>query len=109
LLICSDDRGNSLGLVRFDLAEDEATISINLNPIARGRGLAGFIIIRTVDLLFKRYNISRVSAFIKPQNLRSVTAFERAGFSMKGHCSISGNEAQHYILTNEYLIIQSTQ
>ena len=107
LLICSDDWGNSLGLVRFDLAGDEAVMSINLNPGARGRGLAGLIIIRTVDELFKRSNISWVSAFIKPQNLRSATAFERAGFSMKGHCNIKGNEARHYMMTNADLIIQS--
>jgi len=107
LLICSDDKGNSLGLVRFDLAGDEAAISINLNPVARGRGLSGFIIIRTVDELFKRYNVSRVSAFIKPQNLRSAKAFERAGFSMDGPCNISGNEARHYMMTNEVLINQS--
>ena len=77
MLICSDDQGKSLGLVRFDLAGDEAIISINLDPRVRGQGLAGFIIIRTVDELFKRYSISRVSAFIKPQNLRSAKGIRK--------------------------------
>jgi RimJ/RimL family protein N-acetyltransferase len=106
MLICGDDRDNSLGLVRFDLAADEAIISINLDPRVRGRGLAGFIIIRAVDELFKRHNISRLSAFIKPQNLPSAKAFERAGFSMKGPCKIKGNEAWHYMMTNEDSICQ---
>ncbi|MHB8117233.1 MAG: UDP-2,4-diacetamido-2,4,6-trideoxy-beta-L-altropyranose hydrolase [Methanothrix sp.] len=107
MLICGNDRGNSLGLVRFDLAGDEAIISINLNPYMRGQGLAGFIIIRTLDELFKRYSIYRVSAFIKPQNLRSAKAFERVGFSIIGPCIIKGNEAWHYMMTNEDLISQS--
>ena len=98
LLICGNDQGNSLGLVRFDLAGDEAIISINLDPNMRGQGLASFIIIRTVDELLKRCNISTVSAFIKPQNLRSAKAFERAGFSEIGLTVIKGYEAQHYMI-----------
>ena len=98
LLICGNDQGKSLGLVRFDLSGDEAIISINLDPNMRGQGLAGFIIIRTVDELLKRCNISKVSAFIKPQNLRSAKAFERAGFSKIGLTAINGYEAQHYMI-----------
>ena len=101
LLICRDDNGNSLGHVRFDLAGDETIMSINLDPNMRGRGLAVFIIIRTVAELFRRYDISRVSAFIKPQNLRSAKAFERAGFSLKGSCNIRGSDALHYLMINE--------
>lgn len=98
LLICVNDQGNSLGLVRFDLAGDEAIISINLDLNIRGQGLAVFIIIRTVDELLKRCNISKVSAFIKTQNLRSAKAFERAGFSKIGLTAINGYEAQHYMI-----------
>jgi len=104
LLICRDDKGNSLGLVRFDLAGDETIMSINLDPNMRGQGLAVFIIIRTVAELFRRCNISRVSAFIKPQNLRSAKAFARAGFSMKGSCNMRGNEALHYLMINADLV-----
>ena len=103
-LICGNGKGDSLGLVRFDLAADEAVMSINLDPRARGRGLASFIIIRTVAELFRRYNISKVSAFIKPQSLRSARAFERAGFSIKGPCNVRGNEARHYMMINDDLV-----
>jgi UDP-2,4-diacetamido-2,4,6-trideoxy-beta-L-altropyranose hydrolase len=101
LLICGDDKGKCLGVVRFDLEEDEAIISINLDPGARGRGWGGFIIVRAVDVLFKRYHISKVSAFIKVQNHRSTKTFERAGFSKKGLCNIKGYEAWHYMLSNK--------
>ena len=107
LLICGDELGNSLGLVRFDLAGGEAIMSINLDPNMRGRGLAGFIIIRTIDELFKRCNISKVSALIMPQNLRSAKVFKRAGFSEIGTITIRGNEAGHYMINNDDLISQS--
>ena len=101
LLVCGNDRGQSLGLVRFDLAGDEATISINLDPRMRGQGLAAFIIVRAVDELFKRYSILRVSAFIKPRNLRSARAFVRAGFSDVGPTNVRGHKAWQYVMNRE--------
>ncbi len=98
LLVCGNDRGQSLGLVRFDLAGDKATISINLDPRMRGQGLASFIIVRAVDELFKRCGILQVSAFIKPQNLLSARAFVRAGFSDVGPTNIRGHKACQYVI-----------
>jgi len=100
MLICQDEIGNALGVVRFDIDSNEASVSINLDPEIRGRGWAGFIIIRAADELFKRHNISRLNAFIKLQNARSIKAFERAGFFRAGHCSIKGDEAWHYMMTD---------
>ena len=62
--------------------------------------MAGFIIIRAADELFKRHSISKLNAFIKIQNIRSIKAFERAGFLRIGLRSIKGNEAWHYVLAN---------
>lgn len=103
LLICGDGLGNPLGAVRFDISNDEATVSINLAPHARGQGWGSFVIIRTTDELFKRCNVCRVNAFIKPENQRSVRAFERAGFSKIGPCRIKENDALHFALFNEDL------
>ena len=103
LLMCEDGPDRPFGLVRFDIAADEALISINLDPNMRGRGLGGFTIIRTVNELFKRYNISHVSAFIKPENLRSAKAFKMAGFSEVGTKAIKGNRALHYTMKKDDL------
>jgi UDP-2,4-diacetamido-2,4,6-trideoxy-beta-L-altropyranose hydrolase len=97
LLICTDNHGKSLGLVRFDIEGDEAIISVNIDRRFRGKGLASLIIIRTVDMLFEGSCISRVNAFIKQQNLRSMKAFEESGFSRIGLRNISENEAWHYV------------
>ncbi len=101
LLFCSDDKGKSLGMVRFDLDGDEAIISINLDPNMRGQGLAGFIIIRAIDEMLKRCSIFKVSAFIKPQNHRSAKVFERAGFSEIGPTTINGIRARHYMIDRQ--------
>lgn len=107
MLMCGYGPNHPFGVVRFDIAADEALISINLDPSMRGRGLGGFTIIRTVDELFKRYNerhnISVVSAFIKPENLRSAKAFKMAGFSEVGATIIPGKVALHYIMKNDDL------
>jgi UDP-2,4-diacetamido-2,4,6-trideoxy-beta-L-altropyranose hydrolase len=101
LLICQDELGNALGVVRFDIESDEAVVSINLNQEVRGTGWSGFIIMRATDELFKRrHDISKLNAFIKIQNIRSIRAFERAGFLRMGPCSIKGNEAWHYLMAN---------
>jgi RimJ/RimL family protein N-acetyltransferase len=104
LFICQDELDNALGVIRFDIDSDEAVISINLNPAEREMGWSGFLIIRAIDELFKSYNIFRINAFIKLQNVRSIKAFERAGFCRMGQRLIKGNEAWHYMITNSIFI-----
>jgi UDP-2,4-diacetamido-2,4,6-trideoxy-beta-L-altropyranose hydrolase len=103
LLICMDNKGHSFGIVRFDIQEDDALISINLDRNARGKGLAGLTIIRTVIELLKRRRISSVNAFIKPQNLRSIKAFERAGFTRISLKQVKGCDAWHYSIDAKIL------
>lgn len=104
LFICQDELENALGMIRFDIDSDEAMISINLNPAEREKGWSGFLIIRAIDELFKSHNIFRINAFIKLQNIRSIKAFERAGFCRMGQRLIKGNEAWHYMMTNSIFI-----
>ena len=73
-LLIGEIDGDKIGMVRFDQGE-ETEISINLNPLFRGRGL-GFALL-SVALA---YSSGPVSAQIKEENLASVRLFERAGF-----------------------------
>jgi UDP-2,4-diacetamido-2,4,6-trideoxy-beta-L-altropyranose hydrolase len=98
LLICMNIKGQAFGTVRFDIQEEDALISINLDRNARGKGLAALTIIRTLIELFKRRRISKVNAFIKPQNLSSIKAFKRAGFARIGLKQVKGSDAWHYAL-----------
>ncbi len=102
ILICTSDDGKPFGVVRFDLMGDEAIMSINLDSRFRGRGLASLIIVRTVDMLFEKSCVSKVNAFIKRQNRRSVRAFERSGFLRMDSKNIKGNDAWHYMISREH-------
>lgn len=106
LFIALDIEGHPVGQVRFEMDgsdgsdRSEATISISIDSNFRGRGLGSLVILRASEEIFKRRHISRINAFIKPQNRASIRAFEKAGFSAVGMKIIKGNEALHYIKEN---------
>jgi UDP-2,4-diacetamido-2,4,6-trideoxy-beta-L-altropyranose hydrolase len=97
LFVALDSEGHPLGQVRFELKGNEATISTGIDSNFRGRGLGGLVVLRAVDEIFKKRPISRINAFIKPGNLRSIRTFEKAGFCRAGIEIVKGNEAIHYI------------
>jgi len=97
LYIVQDVQNNSLGIVRFDLDGPYATISINLDRSARGRSLASPIITRAVENLFAEREIYGVNAFIRPNNIKSIRAFENSGFSFDDYKTVKGIEALQYI------------
>jgi RimJ/RimL family protein N-acetyltransferase len=79
LYVAVDDRG-PLGTARLDAGEDDhATISITIAPERRGEGLATPLIAAACARAG-----GPVVAIVKPENARSVRAFERAGFRRTG-------------------------
>ncbi len=99
LFIALDREGSPLGQVRFESEGNnaDAVISTSIDSSFRGRGMGSLIILRAAEELFRRRPISRINAFIKPQNRASIRSFERAGFIKVGMKIIKGNEALHYI------------
>ena len=91
LLILEHD-GRAAGQARFDLADERATISVALAPGARGRGLSTPAIIAALAAL--PMSVTGCDAFIKPDNTRSIRAFERAGFTERG----GDDQRRHYVL-----------
>jgi RimJ/RimL family protein N-acetyltransferase len=71
--------GQKIGMIRFDYAE-ETQVSININPVFRGRGLG-------YDLLSAALAYAPggpIVAGIRDENLASRRLFERAGFLLEG-------------------------
>ncbi|HIJ90250.1 MAG: UDP-2,4-diacetamido-2,4,6-trideoxy-beta-L-altropyranose hydrolase [Desulfobulbaceae bacterium] len=70
-----------LGLVRFDLGEGMAEISVNLAPGLRGQGL-GSVLIRTAcaRLFREEQGVGRIIALVKKENYASLRSFTKAGF-----------------------------
>ena len=71
--------GEPIGTVRLDLA-DVAIISITVAPEHRGRGLA----VPMIEAGCDKVQDMSVVAEIRPSNVASIRAFERAGFVPDG-------------------------
>ncbi|UCB56935.1 MAG: UDP-2,4-diacetamido-2,4,6-trideoxy-beta-L-altropyranose hydrolase [Candidatus Omnitrophota bacterium] len=74
-----------LGVIRFALAGDSATASVNLNPDFFGRGLGTRLIRQGTEKLFQEAKtLKRVIAEIKRGNIASQKAFLKAGYEPRG-------------------------
>ena len=91
LFVAVEHEGRLVGQVRFDLAGDEATISVSLAPSARGKGYGTeAIALGSQEIL--RSKAKMVHAYIKPGNESSVKAFVKAGFQMAGEAVVRGQQ-----------------
>jgi UDP-2,4-diacetamido-2,4,6-trideoxy-beta-L-altropyranose hydrolase len=84
--------------VRFELADDEAIISVSVSAKLRGRRYASAILRRASREIFRSAPVERVVAFIKSSNTASQRAFERAGFIHAEDTVEEGEPAAKYIL-----------
>ncbi len=77
--------GIATGMVRFDLlSSTSAEISININPMMRGKGLGSAILIEACQYGKNTLNLSEITAEIKAENRSSIKIFENAGFELSG-------------------------
>lgn len=80
ILIGVNNNSVSIGLIRYDIQDDRAIISINIDYRYRGLGY-GTTLIKLGNQYLKRESaVSIVIAFIRPSNLPSIKAFKKAGF-----------------------------
>ena len=81
LLICYDEIKEKVGIVRFDIENTQTLISINLNPLKRGRGLSSQCLTESIKFFISNYNLNgRIVAIIKEENIRSIKSFKSSGF-----------------------------
>ena len=97
ILIAENDEGTPVGQIRFDLrADGEAEIAISIAKSWRGRGLAA-VLIRQAQSGLSGGRCPRLHAYVKPENVASVKAFEKGGFKQAGIARVRGNAAVHLI------------
>ena len=84
LLIGESDDG-PLGVLRYDITQDVATVSIYLDPARLGLGY-GSSLLTCAEQWLRRFRpaVGRVRAEIRPENARSRGAFANAGFQPSG-------------------------
>jgi len=86
-----------LGQVRFEVDGLEAVIDVSLDCRYRGSGYGKLLTQKAVRQLFVTTGVREVHAFVKPDNIRSRRAFERAGFKEVGLAEQKGTKAVHYV------------
>jgi RimJ/RimL family protein N-acetyltransferase len=73
------NKKKKIGVVRFNIKSKYALVSINLNPVMRGKGLSYILLAAGIKKFFKFKKINLI-AEIKKNNLASVNCFLKNGF-----------------------------
>lgn len=81
--------GLPAGQVRFSSTDDgDCAVSIYLLPPYPGRGIGVRVLGDACERAFHELDVTRVLAYIRSENLRSIKAFRKAGFldAVVAHC-----------------------
>lgn len=95
-LLVLEVNGVPAGQARLDVHEDEAELSFALAPDFRGRGLGAVLVERAAGHACAQLGVRAVRAIAKAANVRSLKAFERAGFERAGEETIAGAPCIHF-------------
>jgi UDP-2,4-diacetamido-2,4,6-trideoxy-beta-L-altropyranose hydrolase len=85
--------GEPVGVVRFQIKEESAVLSVNVAPHFRGEGRGKELILFSTRDLVRAHLVQWVDAFVKPENQASVRLFEASGFHRNGKERIAGQDA----------------
>lgn len=96
--VAEDDRARPIGQVRFQIVDDTAIISVSLVPERRGQGYGAEVIRLGARQLFDSTQVTRIHAYIKPDNTPSIHAFTKAGFVDAGTIAVQECPALQFTL-----------
>ena len=85
ILICEDVISKEkIGVVRFDIVDNESTVSINLAPNMRGKNFSVICLTKSINFFSNiAPKIKKDNATIKTSNIRSQKAVAKAGFMFR--------------------------
>lgn len=95
--IAVDSDNCPVGQIRYQIEEKSAVVSVSVAPTSRGNGY-GTEIIQSGSLeIWNTTAIMCIHAYIKPDNVASLRAFEKAGFEDAGTVSMGESLARHLV------------
>ncbi|MEB3828470.1 UDP-2,4-diacetamido-2,4,6-trideoxy-beta-L-altropyranose hydrolase [Phormidium sp. CCY1219] len=86
-----------IGQVRYEIRNQEATISLGLAEPFRGRGYGSRIMLLICQKIEQDAAIKKIHAYAKPNNLASINVFLKSGFQNTGETIVKGQPALHLI------------
>lgn len=92
-----------VGQVRYDIASNEAAISISILKQFRGKGIGASVIWLSAKRIFESSDITKIHAYVKYKNKVSVSAFLKANFRTYDTTSVNNQQAIHLILSRDDL------
>jgi len=97
IFIGEDASGIAVGQLRFNFKGEKAVLSVSVAPGRRSEGWGGALITFGALSLARGYQVSRIAAFVKPENQASVRLFQKSGFRQIGVERIAGQTALHFV------------
>lgn len=88
-----------IGQIRFDFDEEYPVISISLNKKYRGLGLSKYLLYKGMEFL---EDYDSVVAYIKKDNLKSISFFKSMGFKKESEVVIKDSHAFKFIKEKYY-------
>ena len=86
-LLIAEEEGRKISVVRFDIEEEKSTakISINLNPLERGKRLSSTVISKSISYfnIINNKRIKTIIAEIKENEIVNKRSFMKCGFKLK--------------------------
>jgi len=92
-----------VGQVRFEMKDEEATISISVKKEYRKRNFGSKIIKVSTQKIFDSTKTKKVHSYIKIENTASVLAFQKANYKILGRCNIKDYNSFHLVKEREEL------
>jgi UDP-2,4-diacetamido-2,4,6-trideoxy-beta-L-altropyranose hydrolase len=101
--IAMDAAGDTLGQIRFEISDAEATVSFTIETAHRGFGYGGILIKKGCEQLLQMRKVDSVHAYVKPDNKASIRCFYFAGFAAVGETWIKDQKALHYVWKESHI------
>ncbi len=102
LIFIAMDQDRPIGLLRYEIANKSAVLSVSLDRQFRGRGYGTAILSLGLEELFRATRVEKVKAYVRPGNLASVTLFTRSGFAQRETDVINGHAAIMFLLARSH-------
>lgn len=99
IFIVEQEAGDAVGQVRFQIHDHDAEISVSVDAEFRGRGCGRSMLWQALDAISDIRDLTRVNAYIRPENAVSRSLFERVGFHKIGMTVCNGKPAIHMAMS----------